>query len=163
MTTLPALRIGHGYDIHRFTHGDHITLGGVRIAHTQAVLAHSDGDVLLHALMDAMLGALALGDIGKHFPDTEPRYRGANSRELLRHVHALVSAEGWALVNADISVLAQAPKLAPHILVMRERVAADLLVDISRISIKATTNEGLDAVGRSEGIAVHAVVLLSAL
>lgn len=156
------MRIGHGYDVHRFGEGDFITLGGVRIAHSRGLVAHSDGDVLLHALSDALLGAAALGDIGKHFPDTDPRFKGADSRALLRHVVELVQAEGWRVGNVDATIVAQAPKMAPHIEAMRGCIAADLQVELSQVNVKATTTEKLGFVGREEGIAVHAVALLIA-
>ena len=156
------LRIGHGYDVHAFGPGDGVTLGGVRIAHDRGLRAHSDGDVVLHALCDALLGAIADGDIGQHFPDTDAAYAGADSRQLLRRVVQRVAEAGYRLGNADITVLAQAPKLAPHARAMREAMAADLGVDSARISVKATTTEGLGHIGRGEGIAVHAVVLLEA-
>lgn len=154
------MRIGQGYDVHAFTAGDSVTLGGVQIAHNQALLAHSDGDVLLHALMDALLGALALGDIGKHFPDSDPLYAGANSRELLRRVAQLVDGQGYRLANADMTILAEQPKIAPHSEAMRKAIAEDLAVDISQISVKATTTEKLGFTGRAEGIAAQAMVLL---
>ncbi|WP_019530501.1 2-C-methyl-D-erythritol 2,4-cyclodiphosphate synthase [Dasania marina] len=156
------MRIGHGYDVHRFCDGDEIVLGGVRIPYEQGLLAHSDGDVLLHALADALLGACALGDIGKHFPDTDAQYAGADSRELLRHVYSLVKQEGYQLLNADITVIAQAPKLSPHTDAMRSYIAADLSATIKQINVKATTTEKLGFTGRKEGIAAHAVVLLAA-
>jgi 2-C-methyl-D-erythritol 2,4-cyclodiphosphate synthase len=154
------VRIGFGYDVHAFGPGDHVTLGGVRIAHTHGVRAHSDGDVLLHALCDALLGALALGDIGQHFPDTDPRWKGADSREFLRHCAQLVYEGGYRLVNADVTVLAEAPRLGAHRARMRENVAADLATTVDRVNVKATTCEGLGAIGRGEGLACHAVVLL---
>lgn len=154
------MRIGHGYDVHRFTSGDAITLGGVRIAHTAGLLAHSDGDVLLHALSDALLGAAALGDIGKHFPDTDPQFKGADSRILLRHVVDLLQRKGWCVGNVDATIVAQAPKMAPHIDAMRQLIAADLQVDVDQVNVKATTTEKLGFTGREEGIAVHAVALL---
>ena len=154
------MRIGHGYDVHRFQPGEFITLGGVRIAHNKSFVAHSDGDVLLHALTDALLGAAALGDIGQHFPDTDPAYQGADSRELLRKVVALLQQAGWAVGNVDMTVLAQAPKMAPHIVAMRECIAADLQVELNQVNVKATTTEGLGFVGREEGIAAHAVAVL---
>ncbi|MGE8408284.1 MAG: 2-C-methyl-D-erythritol 2,4-cyclodiphosphate synthase [Pseudomonas sp.] len=154
------MRIGHGYDVHRFAAGDFITLGGVRIAHTSGLLAHSDGDVLLHALSDALLGAAALGDIGRHFPDTDPQFKGADSRVLLRHVVGIVQAKGWKVGNVDATIVAQAPKMAPHIEQMRELIAADLQVDLDQVNVKATTTEKLGFTGREEGIAVHAVALL---
>ena len=154
------MRIGHGYDVHRFTEGDFVTLGGVRIPHKFGLLAHSDGDVLLHALSDALLGAAALGDIGKHFPDTDPQFKGADSRALLRHVVGLIAAKGWKVGNVDATIIAQAPKMAPHIEVMRALIAADLDVEPDQVNVKATTTEKLGFTGREEGIAVHAVALL---
>lgn len=158
---LPLIRIGHGYDVHAFEPGDFVMLGGVSIEHTKGLKAHSDGDVVLHALCDALLGALALGDIGQHFPDTDSAYAKADSRVLLRHVYALITARDYVLVNADITVLAERPKLAKHIVAMRENIAADLQVGADVISVKATTTEKLGFVGREEGIAAEAVVLLS--
>lgn len=155
------MRIGHGYDVHRFGEGEFITLGGVRIPHKFGLIAHSDGDVLLHALSDALLGACALGDIGKHFPDTDPQFKGADSRALLRHVLSLVEAKGWKVENVDTTIIAQAPKMAPHIQSMRETIAADLKVGLDQVNVKATTTEKLGFTGREEGIAVHAVALLS--
>ncbi|MEC8633552.1 MAG: 2-C-methyl-D-erythritol 2,4-cyclodiphosphate synthase [Pseudomonadota bacterium] len=154
------MRIGHGYDVHAFGEGDHIILCGVRIAHQNGLMAHSDGDVALHALTDALLGALALGDIGHHFPDNDPVFEGADSRQLLRYVMALVNERGFALGNADLTIIAQAPKLALHIGAMRKHLAEDLASDIDQINVKATTTEKLGFVGREEGVAVHAVVLL---
>lgn len=154
------MRIGHGYDVHRFGEGDFITLGGLRIAHDRGLVAHSDGDVVLHALTDAILGAAALGDIGRHFPDTDPQFKGADSRVLLRHALSLVHAKGWQVGNVDVTIAAQAPKLAPHIETMCGRVAEDLQVKRDQVNIKATTTEKLGFVGRKEGIAVHAVALL---
>lgn len=154
------MRIGHGYDVHRFGDGDHITLGGVRIPHRFGLVAHSDGDVVLHALSDALLGAAALGDIGKHFPDTDPQFKGADSRVLLRHVLAQVKGKGWKVGNVDATIVAQAPKMAPHIEAMRTAIAADLEVGIDQVNVKATTTEKLGFTGREEGIAVHAVALL---
>ena len=154
------MRIGHGYDVHAFGDGDHIMLCGVRIAHQNGLIAHSDGDVALHALTDALLGALALGDIGHHFPDDDPTFEGADSRQLLRQVIALVKARGFELGNADLTIVAQAPKLASHIIAMRQNLSEDLGGDIDLINVKATTTETLGFVGREEGIAVHAVVLL---
>ena len=156
------MRIGHGYDVHRFGEGDFITLGGVRIPHRFGLVAHSDGDVLLHALSDALLGAAALGDIGRHFPDTDPQLKGADSRALLRHVVALVQAKGWQVGNVDATIVAQAPKMAPHIEAMRAHIAADLQVELDAVNVKATTTEKLGFAGREEGIAVHAVALLLA-
>jgi len=155
------MRIGHGYDVHAFEPGDHVTIGGVRIPHTQGVKAHSDGDVVLHALSDALLGALGLGDIGQHFPDSDPRWKGADSREFLRHCARLVHDHRYRIVNADITVLAEAPRLGERRAQMRSNIAADLGTTPDRINVKATTCEGLGAVGRREGLACHAVVLLA--
>lgn len=157
---MSAIRIGHGYDVHRLIEGEAITLCGVKIPCQWGLLAHSDGDVALHALCDAMLGALALGDIGKHFPDNDPQYAGADSLKLLQQVYALVLDQGYRLGNADLTIAAQQPKLAPYIVAMRETIAAALAVSSSSVSVKATTTEKLGFVGRSEGIAVDAVVLL---
>jgi 2-C-methyl-D-erythritol 2,4-cyclodiphosphate synthase len=154
------IRVGQGYDVHRFNEGDHIFLGGVKIAYEQGLEAHSDGDVVLHALCDALLGAAALGDIGKHFPDTDPDYKGADSRVLLRHVYRIVRDKGYRLVNADMTIIAQAPKMAPHIAAMCRNIADDLNVAIDCINVKATTTEKLGFEGRKEGIAVQAVVLI---
>ncbi|MCC6077103.1 2-C-methyl-D-erythritol 2,4-cyclodiphosphate synthase [Pseudomonas sp. GCM10022188] len=154
------MRIGHGYDVHRFGEGEFITLGGVRIPHKFGLIAHSDGDVLLHALSDALLGAAALGDIGRHFPDTDPQFKGADSRALLRHVVGLVQNKGWRVGNVDATIVAQAPKMAPHIEAMRAHIAADLQVELDAVNVKATTTEKLGFTGREEGIAVHAVALL---
>jgi 2-C-methyl-D-erythritol 2,4-cyclodiphosphate synthase len=154
------MRIGHGYDVHRFGDGDAVVLGGVTIPHDRGVVAHSDGDVLLHALCDALLGACALGDIGQHFPDTDPQYRGIDSRRLLRHVYALVQGAGYRLGNADLTLLAQAPRVAAYTPAMRANIAADLECGIDAINVKATTTEKLGYIGRSEGLAAHAVVLL---
>ena len=154
------MRIGHGYDVHAYGDGDHIMLCGVRIAHQNGLMAHSDGDVALHALTDALLGALALGDIGHHFPDDDPTFEGADSRQLLRQVMALVKSRGFALGNADLTIIAQGPKLASHIAAMRQNLSEDLDGDLDQINVKATTTEKLGFVGREEGIAVHAVVLL---
>lgn len=155
------MRIGFGYDIHAFEPGDHVTLGGVRIPHAQAVRAHSDGDVLLHALCDALLGALGLGDIGQHFPDTDPRWKGADSRDLLRHCVRLMHEQQYRVVNVDLTLLAEAPRLGPHRTAIRANVAADLGSSAERVNLKATTCEGLGAIGRGEGLAAHAVVLLA--
>lgn len=154
------MRIGHGYDVHKFGETGPITLCGVSIDFEYGLLAHSDGDVALHALCDALLGAVALGDIGKHFPDTDAAYAGANSRNLLKHVYQLVQDKGYTLANADITIIAQAPKMAPHIQNMRKNVCADLAVDIDQVNVKATTTEKLGFTGRKEGIACHSVVLL---
>jgi len=160
---MSPLRIGHGYDVHAFGPGDAVVLGGVRIAHHSGLRAHSDGDVVLHALCDALLGAIAAGDIGRHFPDQDAAWAGADSRDLLRRVAAIVREAGYGLGNADLTILAQAPKIGPHAAAMRENIAADLGVEMERISVKATTTEKLGFVGREEGIAAHAVVLLEAL
>ena len=156
------MRIGHGYDVHRFCAGDGIVIGGIQIAHSQALEAHSDGDVLLHALCDALLGAVGQGDIGRHFPDTDAANAGIDSRVLLRRVLQIVHAAGWVLGNMDATIIAQAPKMAPHIPAMCKLLAADLQVDLSQVNIKATTTEKLGFTGRQEGIAAHAVVLLAA-
>lgn len=153
------MRIGHGFDVHRFGDGDHVVLGGVRIAHSAGLVAHSDGDVVLHALCDALLGAAALGDIGQHFPDTDPRYHNIDSVELLQQSYQLVREKNLQLANADISVIAQAPRLQPHIAAMRAAIATALGCAIEQINVKATTTEKLGYVGREEGIAAHAVVL----
>lgn len=154
------MRIGHGFDVHAFDEGSFITLGGVRIPHSRGLKAHSDGDVALHALADALLGAAALGDIGQHFPDTDEAYAGADSRVLLRHVVSLIQDKGYRAGNVDVTIIAQAPKMAPHIQLMREAIAADLQVRLDDVNVKATTTEQLGYVGRREGIAVHAVALL---
>jgi 2-C-methyl-D-erythritol 2,4-cyclodiphosphate synthase len=154
------MRIGHGFDVHAFGPGEHVVIGGVTIAHSHGVLAHSDGDVALHALCDALLGAAGLGDIGGMFPDTDPQWAGADSRELLRKVVARLAAEGLEVVNADLTVVAQAPRLAPHIAEMRARIAAGLGIATTRVNVKATTTEGLGHIGRGEGLAAHAVALL---
>jgi 2-C-methyl-D-erythritol 2,4-cyclodiphosphate synthase len=155
------MRIGHGYDVHAFTDGDHIVLGGVRILHNHAFAAHSDGDVVIHALCDALLGAAALGDIGRHFPDTSAEFKNIDSRILLRRVVELIHERGYKLGNADMTIIAQAPKLSPHIEVMRANLAADLQAEAGQVNVKATTTEKLGFAGRKEGIAAHAVVLLS--
>lgn len=155
-----SMRIGNGYDVHAFGEGDKIVIGGVVIPHHHGLIAHSDGDVLLHALCDALLGAAALGDIGKHFPDTDMQYRNADSRSLLRMVYAKVNQQGWQLVNADMTIVAQAPRMANYITHMQEAIAADLQSAIGQINVKATTTERLGFTGREEGIACYAVVLL---
>jgi len=155
------IRVGQGYDVHRFVDQGDVILGGVKIDYEQGLEAHSDGDVVLHALCDALLGAAALGDIGKHFPDTDPEFKGADSRVLLRHVYSIVQKKGYSLGNADITIIAQAPKMAPHIVAMCENIAADLSVDVDSINVKATTTEKLGFEGRKEGIAVQAVVLIN--
>lgn len=157
------MRIGHGYDVHRFGEGDEIVLGGVRIAHHRALEAHSDGDVLIHAVCDALLGAIAAGDIGRHFPDTDPANANIDSRLLLRRVMALVRGAGWQLANLDATLVAQAPRMAPHIEAMCVNLAADLAAAIEQVNVKATTTERLGFTGREEGIAAHAVVLLQAI
>ena len=154
------IRIGQGYDVHAFGDGDHVMLGGVRIAHERGVLAHSDGDVALHALCDAMLGALALGDIGRHFPPSDARWKDADSRAFVRHCDALLRERGWRVGNCDITVVCEAPKVGPHAQAMRERIAADLGIGIDAVSVKATTSETLGFTGRGEGIAAQAVCLL---
>lgn len=154
------MRIGHGYDVHRLVEGRHCIIGGVDIPFEFGLDGHSDADVLTHAVMDALLGALALGDIGKHFPDTDPAYKGADSLALLRHVTALIRAKGWQVGNIDATVLAQAPKLAPHIMQMRENLAAAMACDVDCVSVKATTEEKLGFTGAKQGIAAHAICLL---
>ena len=153
-------RIGHGYDVHRFAKDRRLILGGVTVPHTKGLLGHSDADVLVHALCDALLGALSLGDIGKHFPDTDPKYSGVSSLLLLCAVRDLIDAEGYTLANCDCTLLAQAPKLAPYIDKMRQNIADVLGTDVKNVSVKATTEEGLGFTGREEGIAAHAVALL---
>ena len=155
------MRIGHGYDVHALVSGRDLILGGVKITHAKGLLGHSDADVLLHAICDACLGAAGLGDIGRHFPDSDPRYRGIDSRKLLRQVEALLDDRGWRVENVDSTVIAQAPKLAPHIPEMVGNIAADLGIDADCVNIKATTTEKLGFAGREEGIAAHAVVLLA--
>jgi 2-C-methyl-D-erythritol 2,4-cyclodiphosphate synthase len=155
------MRIGIGYDVHALVAGRPLVIGGVTVPHTRGLDGHSDADVLLHAICDGLLGALALGDIGQHFPDSDPRWRGADSRALLRHVVSLVRARGYGVGNVDATVIAQAPKLAPFIGAMRDNVAADLACDVACVSIKATTTERLGFEGREEGIAAQAVVLVT--
>ena len=157
------MRIGHGFDSHRFVDGVPLVLGGVHIPHAQGLAAHSDGDVIIHALCDALLGAAALGDIGKHFPDTSDEFENIDSRILLRGVKRRLVDANYRLVNADITVVAQLPRLGPHIGEMRENLAADLAVSAACISIKATTTEGMGYTGRGEGIATHAVALLESV
>ena len=157
------MRIGHGYDVHAFGDGSALILGGVTIPYNRAFLAHSDGDVLIHALIDALLGAMAMGDIGQHFPDTDAAYKGSNSRDLLAVVVGMMVKAGYKLGNGDITIVAESPKMAPHLEKMRLNLAADLGSDVSQINIKATTTEKLGFAGRQEGIACHAVVLLSAV
>lgn len=153
-------RIGNGFDVHAFGEGDHVTLGGVRIPHARGLVAHSDGDVVIHALCDAIFGALALGDIGKHFPPSDERWRDADSRRFLRHAAALMAQHGYALGNADVTVIGESPKVGPHAQAMRENLAADLGCEPGRISVKATTTEKLGFTGRGEGIAAQASALL---
>ena len=160
MSNPPDIRIGHGFDVHAFGEGDHVMLGGVRVPHLQGVLAHSDGDVVIHALCDALLGALALGDIGRHFPPSDPEWKGADSRVFLRHCDALLRERGWRLGNADVTVVCERPKVGPHADAMRALLAVDLGVGVDAVSIKATTTEALGFTGRGEGIAAHAVCLL---
>ena len=153
-------RIGQGYDVHAFGAGDHVMLGGVRVAHSHGVLAHSDGDVVLHALCDAMLGALALGDIGQHFPPSDARRKDADSAQFLQHCDHLLRERGWRVGNADVTVICERPKIGPHALAMRERIASLLAIELDAVSVKATTSEKLGFTGRSEGIAAQAAVLL---
>ena len=156
------MRIGHGYDVHRFCEGDSIVLGGVEIAHSHGLEAHSDGDVLIHAICDALLGAVGLWDIGHHFPDTDDDFKNIDSRVLLRRVIKDLYAQGWKVANIDSTLVAQAPKLAPFIPEMREHLAVDCAVSVSAVNVKATTTETLGFTGRKEGIAAHAVALLIA-
>ena len=155
-----ALRIGHGYDVHRFGEGDYIVLGGVKIAHTEGLMAHSDGDVLLHAVCDALLGAAGLGDIGKHFPDTSERWRGADSRELLRSVVAMLCDRSLMVQNVDSTIIAQAPRVSKFTEQMQKNIAADLHIDVEKVNVKATTTEKLGFIGEKKGIAAESVVLL---
>ena len=154
------MRIGHGYDVHKFGPGDKLILGGVSIPYEHSFVAHSDGDVLIHALIDALLGAAALGDIGQHFPDTDAKWKGADSRQLLRAVAAMIASKGYKLGNADITIVAQQPKMLPHLDKMRLNLSTDINCNIDQINIKATTTEELGFAGRKEGIACHAVALL---
>ena len=156
-----SLRIGHGQDIHRLVEGRLLFLGGVQIPHPRGLLGHSDGDVVLHAICDAILGAMGVGDIGQHFPDTDERYQGIASSELVRHVVVLMRDEGWRIGNLDVTICAEQPRLAPHRQAMRSRIAELLDAPVTCISVKAKTNEGLDAVGRGEAIAATAMVLLA--
>ena len=157
------MRIGHGYDVHKLVPGRKLIIGGVDIPHHLGLLGHSDADVAAHALADALLGAAALGDIGQHFPDTDPAYAGADSLVLLAKVAELLKAEGWRVENVDVTILAQRPKLKPHIPRMRENFARAMGVPVSAVSVKATTEEGLGFTGQEEGIAAHAVALIEAL
>lgn len=160
MKTFPDIRVGQGFDVHALAPDRKLIICGVTIPCEVGLLGHSDADVAIHALCDALLGAAALGDIGKHFPDTDPRYKGIDSRRLLRHVVELIASEGYSISNADITVIAQAPKMAPHIASMRQNMADDLGIDIGRVNVKATTTEHLGFTGRREGIASLASVLL---
>ena len=157
---MSGLRVGHGFDAHRFKAGGRLVLGGVEVPHAHGLEAHSDGDVVLHALCDALLGAAALGDIGSHFPDDDAAFAGIDSRVLLARVVTAVRERGLAPVNADVTVVAQAPRLGPHVPAMRERIASDLGIDRDAVNVKATTTERMGWIGRGEGIATHAVVLL---
>ncbi|WP_110709491.1 2-C-methyl-D-erythritol 2,4-cyclodiphosphate synthase [Salinicola sp. CR57] len=157
-----SFRIGHGFDVHRFGDGDHLMIGGVRVPFDHGFVAHSDGDVLLHAISDALLGACALGDIGRHFPDTDPAWKGADSRALLRHVVGLVREAGYRVGNLDATLMAQAPRMAEWIPRMREAIAAEVEIELGAVNVKATTTERLGFTGRGEGIAAEAVVLLVA-
>lgn len=154
------MRIGQGYDAHRFSDGDHVVIGGVHIPFTQGIAAHSDGDVAIHALCDALLGAAALGDIGQYFPDSSDEFENIDSRILLRRVVSLLTQRGYTTGNVDLTIVAQAPKMGPHIPAMRETLAADLGIDLDCVNLKATTTEGMGFTGRGEGIAVHASALL---
>ena len=157
---MSGFRIGHGYDVHKLTEGRRLILGGVEIPHTLGLLGHSDADVLVHAVMDALIGAMALGDIGKHFPDNDNKYLDISSMKLLSHVCVLLSENGYAVSNIDATVIAQKPKLAPHIDTMRENIAKTLGIATSQVNVKATTEERLGFTGREEGIAAHAVALI---
>ena len=156
------MRIGHGYDVHAFGEGNSLTIGGVDIPYDRSLVAHSDGDVLIHALIDAILGALALGDIGHHFPDTDAKYKGCSSRDLLVKINQLIAVKGYQLGNADITLVAEAPKMAPHLQLMIDNLAHDMQCSANQLNIKATTTEKLGFTGRGEGIACYAVVLLAA-
>lgn len=159
MSAIP-FRIGQGFDVHAFGEGDHVMLGGVRVPHDRGILAHSDGDVALHALCDALLGALALGDIGRHFPPSDPQWKGADSRAFVRHCAGLLRERGWQAGNVDVTVICERPKVGPHATAMREVIAQDLGLEIDAVSVKATTTETLGFAGRGEGIAAQAVCLL---
>ncbi len=159
---MSGIRVGQGFDVHAFQQGGRLMLGGVQVPHTHSLAAHSDGDVVLHAICDALLGAAALGDIGRHFPDTDPQFSGADSRELLRAVMDKVGGDGWKVGNLDVTIIAQAPRMSPHIEAMRSAIAEDLGVAIGAVNVKATTTEHLGFCGRKEGIATFAVVLLEA-
>ena len=155
-----GIRIGQGFDVHAFGDGDHVVLGGVRVPHDRGVVAHSDGDVVVHALCDALLGALALGDIGRHFPPSDPQWKDADSLAFLRHCDGLARARGWTVGNADVTVVCERPKVGPHVAAMRETLAAALGIAVDAVSVKATTTEMLGFTGRGEGIAAQAVCLL---
>jgi len=157
---LPPYRIGHGYDVHRFGDGDFIILGGVKIPHHHGFIAHSDGDVLIHSLCDALLGSIAAGDIGQHFPDTDEQYKNIDSSLLLKRTNELLKQDKFSILNVDISIIAQTPKMSPYIKAMRQHLADLLSISLSQINIKATTTEGLGFTGREEGIAVHTVVMV---
>ena len=159
-SALPEFRIGHGFDVHAFADNRKLIIGGVEIAHDRGLLGHSDADVLLHAICDALLGAAGLGDIGRHFPDTDAAYAGIDSRSLLRHIALQIAALGWQVGNVDATIIAQAPKMAPHIAAMTEHVATDLGMVVGRVNVKATTTEQLGFTGRGEGIAAEAVCLI---
>ena len=157
---IPNIRIGQGFDVHAFGDGDHLMIGGVRVPHDRGVLAHSDGDVALHALCDAMLGALALGDIGQHFPPSDPQWKGADSRAFVRHCNQLLAEQGWRVGNADITVICEKPRIGPHAPAMRAAIADDLGIAPDAVSVKATTTEKLGFTGRGECIAAQAACLL---
>ncbi len=159
-SALPDLRIGHGFDVHAFAENRKLMIGGVEIAHDRGLLGHSDADVLLHAICDALLGAAGLGDIGRHFPDSDPAYAGIDSRTLLRNIAQQLAALGWQVGNVDATIIAQAPKMAPHIAAMTAHIAADLGVALARVNVKATTTERLGFTGRGEGIAAEAVCMI---
>ena len=159
-SVLPDLRIGHGFDVHGFADNRKLIVGGVEIAHDRGLLGHSDADVLLHAICDALLGAAGLGDIGRHFPDTDPAYAGIDSRTLLCNVAQQLVALGWQVGNVDATIIAQAPKMSPHIAAMTAHIAADLDIELTRVNVKATTTERLGFTGRGEGIAAEAVCLI---
>lgn len=152
------IRTGQGYDVHRFGEGDHVIIGGIRIAHSQGLVAHSDGDVLLHALCDALLGAAAMGDIGQHFPDTDKQYAGVDSRELIKQVRGLLHEAGYSINNIDATIVAESPKMAPHVHAMRENISSDLNILMDQVNIKATTTEKLGFEGRGEGISAQCIV-----
>ncbi len=157
---MTPFRIGQGFDVHAFGDGDHVMLGGVRVAHERCIVAHSDGDVVLHALCDALLGALALGDIGRHFPPSDPQWKGADSRAFVRHCNHLIRHRGWMVGNVDITVICERPKIGPHAEAMRRVIALDLGIELDAVGVKATTTETLGFTGRGEGIAAQAVCLL---